>query len=66
MRCDFCDRVGVNMPATIDGKTIYGPWAGMCDRHHKLYGVGLGTGKGTLLRQDIRPLEFPVLNPFKG
>jgi hypothetical protein len=33
-------------PATVDGKTIMGPWAYMCDEHHKAYGCGLGTGRG--------------------
>jgi hypothetical protein len=33
-KCDFC-----NKQATVDAKTIYGPWAYMCDEHNKMYGV---------------------------
>lgn len=44
MNCDFC-----NKPATVDGKTKLGPWAGMCDEHFRLYGTSLGTGKGQKL-----------------
>lgn len=37
------------VPATIDGKTVFGQWAFMCDACHPNYGVGLGTGKGQRL-----------------
>jgi hypothetical protein len=30
----------------IDGATIYGPWAMMTPASHRLYGQGLGTGRG--------------------
>lgn len=43
--CQFCpteDRV----PAAYDAKTIYGPWANLCQEHFEAYGVGLGAGKG--------------------
>lgn len=33
-KCDFCDS-----PAKYDGKTIYGPWAYMCERHRQFVGV---------------------------
>lgn len=42
--CDFCDR-----PATYDGRTSFGPWAFMCDRHFSRYGVGTGLGNGQRL-----------------
>jgi len=35
--------------ALYDGKTIYGPWAYMCQPCFNAYGVGLGTGKGQRL-----------------
>ena len=34
------------VPAAYDGKTKFGPWANMCEKHFKTHGVGLGTGKG--------------------
>lgn len=40
-KCDFClDK------AKYDGKTKVGPWAYMCKKHFKQFGVGLGLGKG--------------------
>lgn len=33
-KCDFCDR-----QALYDGKTIFGPWAYMCERHRRTVGV---------------------------
>jgi len=42
--CNFCHCV-----ATYDGRTVFGPWAYMCDEHFAHYGVGLGTGKGQKL-----------------
>lgn len=44
-RCNFCDR-----DATVDGKTVFGPWANMCENHWLQNGVGqLGTGFGQRL-----------------
>jgi len=34
IKCDFCDQ-----EATVDGKTNQGPWANMCKKHFKIYGV---------------------------
>jgi hypothetical protein len=43
-KCDLCQsRIIVSF---IDGKTLSGPWASMCERCHGTYGIGLGTGKG--------------------
>lgn len=39
----------------VDGKTQMGPWALMCPRCFKLYGVGLGTGRGQ--KYDSKTLE---------
>ena len=36
-KCQFCDAL-----ARYDDKTKMGPWAYMCERHHKVYGVGVG------------------------
>lgn len=51
--CDICKHVSrpTNRveKARYDGKTKEGPWANMCDRHFRQYGVGLGTGKGQRL-----------------
>jgi len=48
--CDFC-RIedGVENPAQYDGRTIFGRWSSMCDKHFEKYGIGLGLGKGQKL-----------------
>lgn len=43
--CDLCPR-GDEVIAQYDGKTKWGPWANMCEKHFAEAGVGLGTGKG--------------------
>lgn len=43
-KCDLCST-----PITttfVDGKTIHGPWANMCQACYIRYGVGLGLGLG--------------------
>lgn len=41
-KCDFCEK-----PATMDGKTVLGPWAYMCNEHIQEYAIGKGqTGVG--------------------
>lgn len=47
--CDFCAQAGTQRRANYDGKTTLGPWANMCERHFKAYGVGLGLGRGQRL-----------------
>jgi len=43
-QCDVCH---VKLFSTfVDGRTSGGQWAFMCDRDHRLHGVGLGEGKG--------------------
>jgi len=44
-KCDFCEK-----DAIYDGKTRMGPWGFMCDEHFSQYGVGLGLGKGQVLK----------------
>jgi hypothetical protein len=43
-KCDMCSAT-----AEYDGRTSLGCWANMCDTHYKVFGVGLGTGKGQKL-----------------
>ncbi|MEO0126303.1 MAG: hypothetical protein ABIL44_00965 [candidate division WOR-3 bacterium] len=43
--CDFCKK----RPAKYDGRTNLGPWAYMCKTCFKVYGVGIGLGKGQKL-----------------
>jgi hypothetical protein len=44
--CDICGEV----PALYDGKTRSGPWAYMCHKCMGLHGVGLGVGRGQMLK----------------
>lgn len=57
-KCDFCMQSGHLEDADFDGKTVYGPWANMCESHFMEYGVGLGLGRGQrLLFQEYDPDE---------
>jgi hypothetical protein len=47
--CNICSKPDEPVVATVDGKTVFGPWGWMCDICHVRYGVGLGTGKGQRL-----------------
>lgn len=50
--CDVCPTRGVSPAgeASYDGKTVYGPWAYMCEPCWAAVGVGrLGTGYGQRL-----------------
>jgi len=44
--CDLCAQEGIRSLAKYDGKTIYGSWAYMCERHFKEQKANLGLGKG--------------------
>ncbi len=45
--CDLCaDGTTV---AVVDGKTVFGPWANMCQMHFDTCGFGLGVGRGQRL-----------------
>ncbi|HRT03484.1 MAG TPA: hypothetical protein P5513_06050 [Candidatus Diapherotrites archaeon] len=47
--CDFCKKDAAQIGNTFyDGKTTLGPWAVMCAKCFKQYGVGLGLGKGQM------------------
>jgi len=37
--CDFCAHNFITKKAVYDGKTIFGPWAFMCEFHAEIYGV---------------------------
>jgi hypothetical protein len=53
--CQICkSRSDVPVPAAYDGKTVFGPWAYMCEADFAKYGVGLGTGEGQrlILKED--------------
>ena len=39
----------------VDGETIFGPWALMCQKCHKLIGAGIGLGVGQ--KYDAETLE---------
>jgi ribosomal protein S14 len=43
--CDFCGK-----RAGYDGRTAMGPWAFMCPTCFRERGVGLGLGKGQVLK----------------
>ena len=47
--CDFCQQAGRDVTALYDGKTQFGSWANMCQKHFNMYGIGLGLGKGQKL-----------------
>lgn len=44
--CDFCEQEGTRKEAKYDGKTVYGYWAHMCEKHYRQFGIGLGIGRG--------------------
>lgn len=47
------DDFGYSIDGTfIDGATQFGPWAIMTPKAHRMYGRGLGTGKGQEYRQQ--------------
>lgn len=58
--CDLCKQRGVEEPANYDGRTRWGAWAYMCERHFAEVGAGLGIGVGQQLtleapkKQEIR------------
>ena len=52
--CDLCMLEDKKGQAQYDGKTIHGPWAYMCEEHFKIYGVGLGLGRGQRLILRIK------------
>ena len=57
-KCDFCSK-----QAKYDGKTRMGPWAYMCPTHFRMYGVGLGLGRGQKLIIGNPLGGKPIRNP---
>lgn len=43
-KCDICETP--IKAAFVDGATTSGPWAYMCPTCHRIYGRGLGMGRG--------------------
>lgn len=43
--CNICKQE-ITSETFVDGKTVFGPWALMCESCHKKAGIGLGTGLG--------------------
>lgn len=57
--CDICQVIlGIpDVTAKYDGATKEGPWAYMCERHFRTWGVGLGIGRGQRLK--VMPVPPP-------
>jgi len=47
--CDMHRAAGKSAPAEYDSKTHMGPWAYMCADCFRVYGSGLGMGRGQRL-----------------
>jgi len=43
--CDVCGK----RKCVYDAKTRLGPWAFLCEECYKVYGIGLGVGRGQRL-----------------
>lgn len=55
-RLDPCDfGPDAHPPAAVDGKTVFGSWAYMCEDCFSHYGMGLGESKGQrlVLRESV-------------
>lgn len=46
MHCDICGKIINQGQSYVDGKTIKGPWANMCENCFGRFGIGLGLGLG--------------------
>lgn len=54
-----CDVCHVNIKSIfVDGNTSLGGWANMCPSCHKVYGRGLGIGKGQKYKLDKTDGKF--------
>ncbi len=59
--CDLCDLRHLRSEdaplhlAAVDGKTLFGAWANMCEYCYVAYGTGLGVGKGQrlILKEEL-------------
>ena len=50
-KCDMCKAIIED--TFIDGRTIHGPWAIMCPTCFKVFGTGLGIGKGQMYIKEV-------------
>ena len=63
MNCDMC-KEEITSLWYVDGKTVEGPWAFMCPKCFRKYGIGLGTGRGqAFFTKTGNKINF---NNFKG
>lgn len=53
-RCQLCNGsvCDLRLDGFIDGKTVHGPWAIMGPACFRIYGTGLGTGRGQRYDRD--------------
>jgi len=49
--CDMCKELGVRRLAEYDAKTVFGYWAFLCEGCFRLFGHGLGMGRGQKLTE---------------
>jgi len=49
--CDFCKEDGKMKKARYDARTTFGYWAYLCEPCFGFAGVGLGVGKGQVLKR---------------
>ncbi len=57
-KCDFCTNKLI-ADVLYDARTIYGPWAVMCQEHYKTFSLGkLGTGYGQKYIKQSSPIGF--------
>ena len=47
-KCDFCGGA-----AFVDGKSKDGPWGFFCHEHHRIHGIGFGTGVGQYMLRRV-------------
>lgn len=55
--CDICKQEGRKEPADYDCKTVFGPWANLCEKHYQKFGakpLGLGRGQKLILRGSAK------------
>ncbi len=55
-KCDICKSPLDKAVFFVDGKTVFGPWATMCQACHTQHGLGLGQGKGQMFELDTLEL----------
>ena len=53
--CDICKAKLTGN--TVDGKTIIGIWATMCEACHEKIGIGFGMGKGQMFDKDGKKIK---------